>query len=534
MRWSLLAALLVAAPAAAAPKPNIVYILADDLGYGDVRCLNPNGKIKTPHLDRLAAGGMVFTDAHSGSAVCSPTRYGILTGRYSWRSPLKSAVLQGYSPRLIEPGRLTVPALLKQHGYRTVCFGKWHLGMDWPLKEGGIAKTYDDQWKVDYTRPIANGPTSVGFDEFFGISASLDMPPYAFIHNDRVTVVPTADKTWSRRGGVTGGVGSTYTPLKPGDPNALRLGPTADGFDAVDVLPMLSKKAVESIAAAKAGQPFFLYLPLNAPHTPILPTAKWRGKSGLNDYADFVMQVDDTVGRVLDALDKSSLAENTLVIFTSDNGCSPSADFPTLASKGHHPSFHFRGHKADIYDGGHRVPFIVRWPARVKPGTASNQLTGLTDLMATVAEIVATKLPDTAGEDSVSMLPALEGRAAGPLREAVVHHSMNGSFAIRQGKWKLALCPGSGGWSHPRPGRDDQSKLPAVQLYDMTADPGEKSNVQDKRPDVVARLTRQLERYVAEGRSTPGRPQKNTGEVDIWKAGRDAIRPVRPARRPAQ
>ncbi|HEY1376328.1 MAG TPA: arylsulfatase, partial [Gemmataceae bacterium] len=509
--------------------PNIVYVLCDDLGYGDLKCLNPDGKIPTPNFDRVAKAGMAFTDAHSGSAVCTPTRYGILTGRYSWRSRMKSGVLQGYSPRLIEPGRLTVPALLKQHGYRTAGFGKWHLGMDWPLKGGGIAKGYDDQWKVDYTKPIANGPTAVGFDEYFGISASLDMPPYVFIHNDRVASLPTADRTWSKRGQVTGGVGSSRTPLKPGDAGAIRLGPTAADFDAVEVLPTLTRKAVEYIAAAKPGEPFFLYLPLNAPHTPILPTTDWLGKSGLNDYGDFVMQVDDTVGKVLDALDRAGLAGNTLVIFTSDNGCSPSANFPQLADKGHHPSYHFRGYKADIYDGGHHIPFVARWPGHVKPGTTSDQLTCLTDLMATAADIVGTKLPDTAGEDSVSILPALEGRATGPLREAVVHHSANGSFAIRQGKWKLELCPGSGGWSPPRPGRDDQSKLPPVQLYDMTADVGERANVQDQHPDVVARLTRLVERYAAEGRSTPGRPQKNTGEVDVWKAGREAQKPLKRA-----
>ncbi len=529
MRLPFTALLLLAAPLHAATKPNIVYILADDLGYGDVRCLNTECKIQTPHIDRLAAAGVAFTDAHSGSAVCSPTRYGILTGRYSWRSRMKSGVLQGYSPRLIEPGRLTVPALLKQHGYRTAGFGKWHLGMDWPLKGGGTAKDYDDQWKVDYAKPIANGPTAVGFDEYFGISASLDMPPYLFIHNDRVTSPPTADRTWSKRGRATGGVGSSRTPLKPGDADAIRLGPTAADFDATEVLPTLTKKAVEYIAAAKPGEPFFLYLPLNAPHTPILPTSDWLGKSGLNDYGDFVMQVDDTVGRVLDALDRAGLAGSTLVVFTSDNGCSPSANFPLLADKGHHPSYHFRGYKADIYDGGHHIPFVVRWPGHVKPGTTSDQLTCLTDLMATVAEIVGTKLPDTAGEDSVSILPALEGRATAPLREAVVHHSANGSFAIRQGRWKLELCPGSGGWSYPRPGRDDQSRLPPVQLYDMTGDVGEKANVQDKHPDVVARLTRLVEKYAAEGRSTPGSPQPNTGEVDVWKAGREAQKPLRRA-----
>jgi arylsulfatase A-like enzyme len=503
-RWAAIALLFFAALAPArAAKPNIVYILADDLGYGDVRCLNPEGKIATPNLDRLAAGGMRFTDAHSSSALCSPTRYGILTGRYNWRSPLKQGVLGGYSRRLIEPGRLTVAALLKQNGYQTAAIGKWHLGMDWPLKAGGVATGYDDAWKVDYTRPIANGPNTVGFDYYFGISASLDMPPYVFIENDRVQGVPTVEKTWIRKG------------------------PAHKDFEAIDVLPTLTKKAVETIGRQQPGRPFFLYLALTAPHTPIVPVREWQKKSGLNPYADFVMQVDATVGQVLDALDRKGLAENTLVIFTSDNGCAPAANFPLLAEHGHFPSYRFRGHKADIYDGGHHLPFLARWPKKIKPGSTSNQLVCHTELMATCADILEIQLPDSAGEDSISFLPALVADVKRPRREVIVHHSGNGSFAIREGYWKLELCPGSGGWSYPRPNRDDTSKLPLAQLYDMRADIGEKQNVQAEHPEIVARLTRLLEQYVADGRSTPGAPQKNTGEVDIWRAGKAAHGPLK-------
>ena len=477
-------------------RPNIIYVLADDLGYGDVKCLNPEGKIATPNLDRLAAGGMICTDAHSSSSVCTPTRYGILTGRYNWRSALKNGVLGGLSQRLIEPGRMTVAALLKQHGYTTACVGKWHLGMDWPLKEGGFATDYPDGWKVDYTKPIQNGPNAVGFDYYFGITASLDMPPYTFIENDRVTAVPTVEKTW------------------------IRQGPAAADFEAIDVLPTLTRKAVDYVtqraAAAKAGTPFFLYLPLNAPHTPILPTAEWQGKSGLSPYGDFVMQVDATVGQLLRTLDEQGIAQNTLIIVTSDNGCSPAAKMEEMIAKGHHPSGPFRGHKADIFDGGHRIPFLVRWPGRIKAGSTSDQLICLTDLMATCAEIVGAKLPDNAGEDSVSILPALLDQADKPLREAVVHHSFNGSFSIRQGRWKLEFCPDSGGWSFPRPGSVAAQKLPPVQLYDLAGDIGEQANVQDQHPEVVAQLTKLLEKYVADGRSTPGAPQPNTGDVDIW------------------
>lgn len=531
MRYSLAGCLMVlagwsAGAAAASSQPNVLYILCDDLGYGDVKCLNPDGQIATPRLDRLAAEGMIFTDAHSGSSVCTPTRYGVITGRYAWRSPLKQSVLGGLSPRLIEPGRLTVADMLRRHGYHTACIGKWHLGMDWvklPGKEVSALsiETPDQVDNVDYSQPIAGGPTTVGFDYYYGISASLDMVPYTYIENDRVTALPTQRLSF---------------PLMVGRPgNPTRLGPAAPGFEASDVLPTLTRKAVEYLgrraADARAGRPFFLYLPLASPHTPIAPTAEWLGKSGLNPYADFVMQTDHAIGQVLEALDQHGLADNTLVIVTSDNGCSPQAKFDELAAKGHHPSYVFRGTKADIFDGGHRVPFIVRWPARVRPGSRSSQLVCLTDLMATCAEILGEKLPDNAAEDSISFLPVLEGKAGQPLREAIVHHSINGSFAIRRGAWKLELCPGSGGWSPPRPGRDDASGLPLVQLYDLSTDVGERSNLQGSRGDLVAELTALLERYVEEGRSTPGAPQPNTTPVDIWKAGREAHQPLSSGRK---
>jgi arylsulfatase A len=494
--WVVLMATVLSSPAAGAPPPNIVYILCDDLGYGDVQCLNREGKILTPHMDRLAAAGMIFTDAHSSSSVCTPTRYSILTGRYNWRSAMKRGVLNGFSPRLIETGRATVASFLREQGYATACIGKWHLGMNWPQDDSTAPAPSDDPRRIDYSRPIEGGPNAVGFDYFYGISASLDMPPYAFIENDRVTEVPTVEKQW------------------------LRKGPAAGSFQAEAVLPTLTDKAVAYIgrraAEAKQGKPFFLYLSLASPHTPILPTSEWQGKSGLNPYADFVMQTDATVGAVLDALDGQGLAENTLVIFTSDNGCSPEADFPTLRALGHDPSHHFRGHKADIFEGGHRIPFLVRWPARVKAGTSSDQLICLNDLFATCAEILGRTLPDHVAEDSVSFLPALTGSAKKPLREAVVHHSINGSFAIRQGKWKLVLCSDSGGWSEPRPGSAAALELPPVQLYDLSRDIGERVNVQARHPAVVAQMTKLLEKYVADGRSTPGKPQQNTGPVALY------------------
>jgi arylsulfatase A-like enzyme len=513
--------LLTLVGCAAADRPNIVYILCDDLGYGDVSCLNPAGKIATPHMDRVAREGIVFTDAHSGSAVCTPTRYGVLTGRYAWRSKLKSSVLGGLSPRLIEPGRMTVADLLKAHGYHTAAIGKWHLGMDWAKRESKTVnelgvESRDQAFNVDFSRPIANGVNSTGFDFFYGISASLDMVPYTYIENDRVTALPTEDRDYPMFLGRAEG--------------RVRKGPAAPDFDVADVLPDLTKKAADYIrgraAAAKRGQPFFLYLPLASPHTPVVPTRPWQGKSGLNAYGDFVMETDGSIGEVLRTLDEQGLTGNTLVIVTSDNGCSPQADFPGLIARGHNPSHTLRGHKADIYEGGHRVPFLVRWPDRIAAGRTSAQTVCLTDFMRTAADILQVKLPDQAAEDSVSLLPALLGQDRAPLREATVHHSINGSFAIRQGKWKLAFCPGSGGWSSPRPGREDTSSLPPVQLFDLEADLAEQHNVQAEHPDVVARLTQLMARYVDEGRSTVGAPQANDGTVDFRKAGRAAHQPL--------
>jgi len=495
----------------AAEKPNVIFILCDDLGYGDVKCLNPNGKIATPHMDAIAARGMTFTDAHSSSAVCSPTRYGVITGRYNWRSKLQSGVLGGLSPRLIEPGRMTVASFLKSQGYTTACIGKWHLGMDWvklPGKEVSELniESADQVHSVDYAKPVTNGPTSVGFDSYFGISASLDMVPYCFIENDHVTAEPTENmKLQMNKGGPV-----SYT----------REGPGAPGFTGESVLPTLTRHAVDMIAKqapdAKAGKPFFIYLPLNSPHTPILPTAEWRGRSGLNLYADFVMETDDAIGKVVAALEKNGIADNTLLFVTSDNGCSPSADYPTLLAKGHNPSGDFRGNKADIYDGGHHIPLFVQWPAVVKGGTKYDHYVCLVDFMATCADALGVKLPDNAAEDSVSLLPALKGNTDKPLRDTVVHHSITGAFAIRQGNWKLCLAPGSAGWSDPRPGKEAPD-APRIQLFDMSDDIGERNNVQAQHPDVVATLTKELEKIVADGRSTPGVPQSNTVPPDIMK-----------------
>lgn len=461
------------------PRPNILYILADDFGYGDVQCLNPTrGKIKTPHLDRLAGEGMTFTDAHSGSAVCTPTRYGLLTGRYAWRTRLQQGVLDGGNDEpLIAADRLTVASFLKQHGYATACIGKWHLGFQSDAKSGKGAKAGGSGLPVG--AKIIGGPVTRGFDHFFGCSNARTMA--SLIENDRVI----------------------------------------ESIEPVAMLPRLARRTTdylrERAAAARAGQPFFLYLPLTSPHTPIVPAAEWQGRSGLNAYADFVMQTDAVVGEVLAALEREGLAANTLVVFTADNGCSPQAKTDELERAGHFASGTWRGYKADIWEGGHRVPFFVRWPGRVKPGSQSAQLICHSDLLATCAELLGAKLPATAGEDSLSILPALLGTDKAPLHEAVVHHSIHGRFAIRQGNWKLALCAGSGGWGQPGDADAAQRGLPAAQFYDLAADPAEIKNLHAQHPAVVARLTQLLDMWIANGRSTPGPPQQNDVRIVVNK-----------------
>ena len=494
--------LVESAAAAGSTRPNIIYILADDLGIGDVRAFNPDGKIATPAMDRLAAEGMRFTDAHSGSAVCTPTRYGVLTGRYSWRTRLQSGVCWGYSVPLIAQDRMTVASMLREQGYNTACVGKWHLGLKWGLKDPSKIPTDNssEPWdNIDFTQPISSGPNQVGFDHFFGISASLDMHPHVYIENDRVTSIPTR-----------------IAPASSGK-KFWRKGPIGDDFKHVEVLDRLTDEAVKYVTSQSDDKPFFLYFPLTAPHKPIIPSDQFLNKSGLNEWGDFVMQVDTTIGRVMEAVESKGLAENTLFIVTSDNGATPGADFGFLGRQGHDPSYHFRGHKADIFEGGHRVAFIARWPEVIKAGTTSEQTICHTDLLATAADITGFKLPESAGEDSVSILPLMKQKTTKQVREATVHHSVNGSFAIRSGNWKLCYCPGSGGWSTPRPQEAKKKKLPALQLYDLSNDIAEEHNVADKHRDVVDELTTRMVAYVTNGRSTPGKKQENDGPVDFLR-----------------
>jgi len=481
-------------------KPNIIFILADDLGYGDVSCFNENSKINTPFIDNLAKQGVMFTDAHTSSAVCTPTRYGILTGRYNWRSTLKSGVLSGYSNALIAPDRTTVGGFLQQNGYKTAYIGKWHLGWDWAIiQEDSLDRNNLSAIpNIDYSKPVKNGPDTRGFDYSYGFCGSLDMAPYVWVENGKPTMVPT--KTTVDRGNQTW----------------WREGPTSDDFVHDQVLPTITKRTVNFINENANGEkPFFIYVPFSAPHTPILPTDEFKGKSGLdNIYGDFVVMVDAMVGQVMEALEENGIAENTVLIFTSDNGCSPQADYAQLETKGHDPSYVFRGHKADIFEGGHRVPYVVRWPKKVKPGK-SEQLLCTTDLFATVADIISSEIPDNMAEDSYSILPALGIASNAETRKSIVHHSINGSFAFRKGDYKVNFCPGSGGWSDPKPNSPGIDELPAVQLYNLNTDISEENNIEDQYPEIVEEFREELTQIVKNGRSTKGEPQKNDGP-ETW------------------
>jgi arylsulfatase A len=383
--------------------------------------------------------------------------------------------------------------VLKRLGYSTTCIGKWHLGWDWPRKGD----------KPDFTKPIASGPTTRGFDSYFGIDVP-NYPPYCFIENNRTVGIPSV-------------------PLPPPKLEILPVpGLAVPNWNLEEILPTLGRHAVKYIEARAADkQPFFLYLPLTSPHEPVAPTAEWRGKSGLHPVADFIMETDAVVGDVLAALDRSGLADNTLVFFASDNGHAPYNGRQELAAHGHSVSGPYRGFKSDVWDGGHRIPFVVRWSAKVKAGSRCADPVCLTDLMATVSVIVGNPLPERAGVDSVNILPDLLGTAPGPLREAVVHQSGDGSLAIRQGRWKLGFCPGSGGlWSTPRNPTNAEAvklSLPKMQLYDMEQDVAEQHNVSAEHPEVVRRLTALLEKYISEGRSTPGARQKNDVPVPLWQ-----------------
>ena len=480
---SLLATLLLIASCALAvadSKPNIVYIICDDLGYGDIQCLAPEtSKIPTPNADQLALEGMTFTDAHSGSSVCTPTRYGIMTGRYSWRTKLQKGVVTGFAPCLIDKDRMTVAGFLKQQGYATAIVGKWHLDFQYFDPESGEAYSQKQHKTPPVGAKIPDGPLHRGFDYYHGFHHARNME--AVIEDDKVIAHD----------------------------------------DVVNMLPRLTEKSVAYIdSRAGKEEPFFLYVPLGSPHTPIVPSDEWKGKSGLGEYGDFVMQTDNVVGEISKALERNGFTENTLVIFTSDNGCSKAAGIPKLAEQGHIVSANLRGSKADIWDGGHRVPFLVRWPGKVEAGSNSDQLICLTDLFATVTDILGQSILGQTCEDSVSFLPALYGKKIESTRNGVIHHSFSGHFAYRQGPWKLLLARASGGWSSPKENEAGKD-APKGQLFHMRKDIGETNNLFEKNPEKVEVLLGLLKADVSRGRSTNGPESKNdvpVEEIVLWKS----------------
>lgn len=488
MRFSLCFLLLLSlgSHVLASERPNIVFILADDMGFGDVQALNPKSQIPTPNLNRLASQGMTFTDAHSPSAVCTPTRYATLTGRYCWRSRLKRGVLNGYSAPLIETERPTVATHLQQHGYQTGIVGKWHLGLGFQKDDGG-------QW--DWSRPLDYSPVDAGFETSHVIPASLDFPPYVMVTGHRIVTQP-----------------ERIHPAQP-FPAYLRRGEIGAEFSIQGCLDRLTDNAVQYITEqAQTDDPFFLYFPLTAPHKPVLPESRFVGKTTLGPYGDFVTQVDWTVGRVLAAIDEAGISDNTLVIYTSDNGSfmrrqtdPDEADHvvdetvQAYYEGNHTANGPWRGTKADIWEGGHRVPFFARWPGVIAEGARCDQPICHVDLFATAAELAGAKLPspEIAAPDSFSLVPLFRGNVKSFRRAAVVNHSAGGMFAVREGKWKLVLGNGSGGRQQPK-GKPFEGPW---ELYDLDADPSESNNVIDSHRDLADRLSADLFRMFANEKS---------------------------------
>ncbi len=471
--------------------PNIIIILADDLGYGDPQIYNPDSKIPTPNIDQLAKSGMRFTDAHSPSSVCSPTRYGLLTGRYAWRTELKNSVLWMWDKPLIASDRPTLPKILKQKNFTTACIGKWHLGWRWPAKNtnGYMNDTIaigdfnlqgrNDFWKeIDFSKPLGGGPLEAGFDYYFGDDVP-NFAPYVFFENNKLTVLPDALKPNDMFGGP---------------------GPMVDGWRLDKVMTEITNKAVNYIKEQSVkDSPFFLYFALTAPHTPIAPTEEFKGKSEAGAYGDFVHEVDWSVGQIIEALRTTGELENTLVIFTSDNG-SPQRDGTAMSGPiasvkafGHDPSKPWKGMKGDIWEGGHRVPFIASWHNKIAANSINEQLIGLTDLFATLTAILGISTEEKIPADSFDISPILFGKNA-PIRNDIVHHSLDGTFAIRKQHWKLILGKDSGGFSKNL----DLEGIPVTtngQLFNLLEDPTESTNLYDQHPEKVKELSTLLKSY---------------------------------------
>lgn len=496
-RVLMIAAALVCSCVTAAEKlPNIVVILADDFGVGDIQAHYPENRIATPHLDRLVQEGMSFVDAHSPSAVCSPTRYGLLTGRYAWRTRLQEWVVAAYEPPLIAPDRLTLPGYLRSVGYHTSAVGKWHLGWDWPGPQSPQmveARNGQKSLEWDFSRPVRGGPTDRGFDDFFGVDLP-NLPPFTFIRDQRVTPLPTEKY-------VNDLSGLDFMP------RGFEGCPVAPGWKMDQILPEITRAAVSRVhELARQDKPFFLYFAQTSPHEPVSPSEAFRGKSGIAPIADFVMETDWSAGQVLQAIEDAGIANNTIVLFTADNGHSHYTGWQKLIAAGHQPSGEFRGHKGDIWEGGHRVPLIVRWPGHVAAGSRSRQLVSLTDVFATCVEVTGGELTTSGAEDSISFLPAAIGGSNLPQRLPLVSHSNHGEFACREGDWKIVFR-NQGVLERSR------GKSRIVELYDLGADAGETTDLAASHPEKVQQMSKRLAALIASGATRPGLSARNDGIV---------------------
>jgi arylsulfatase A len=505
---------LVTLGAAGDPRrPNIVVILADDLGYGDVGCYNPRSKIPTPNLDRLAKSGVRFTDAHSPSTVCTPSRYSLLTGRMAFRTGYRGGVFTGVGgPSLIEPGRLTLPGMLRDQGYATACVGKWHVGLTFQTADGtpvhqvkipgdgtGAAKELARVRLTDFRRPLTDGPTHRGFDYFFGTACCPTTDwLYAYIENDRIPIPPTSLLDASK------------LPKHP-YANDCRRGLVAPGFehDQVDLVFLEKSRAWLTAQVRRApDQPSFLYHATQAAHLPSFAAPRFQGATTAGPHGDFIAELDFVVGELLATLEQLGVADNTLVVFSSDNGPETTAVVHMRAEQGHDPASPWRGMKRDDWEGGHRVPLIVRWPGRAAPGV-NDQTVCLTDLLATCAALTGVKLPRDAGEDSFSFLPALTGADDGrPRRAFTLHQTIKSDLAIRRGDWKYLDHRGSGGNGYEKGelvpfALPDTAPTAPGQLYDLRNDPGERRNLYFERPEIAKELKALLEETKASGRSAP-------------------------------
>lgn len=475
----------------AAEKPNILILYADDMGYGDLAIQNADSKIPTPNLDQLAREGMRFTDGHSSSGICTPSRFALLTGRHHWRD--FHGIVNAFGGSVFKPERLTMAEMLKEKGYATAAIGKWHLGWDWDAIRTKKGVSFD---AFDWSKAIADGPLAHGFDHYFGDTV-INFPPYCWIEDNKVVKAPDTmldTKKWKA--------------IKEGNWEC-RPGPMVTGWDPYENIPTTTKKGVEYLKAqAKTGKPFFLYFAFPAPHAPIIPNDAFDGKSKAGPFGDFVCEVDDACGQLLAALKESGQADNTIVVFSADNGPENYA-YARDEKFDHWSSSPFRGLKRDIYEGGHHVPFLVRWPGVTKPGTVSDALVSQIDLMATFASATGYSLPDkNAAEDSHDLLPILKGEHSdSPVRTSHVHNTSKGQYAIRHGQWLLIDArngyskKGNAGWEkkHAYPA-DDKG---ATELYDLSKDIGQRNNLAAENPEKVKELQRLLQKIRDDGHTAP-------------------------------